>query len=37
MRDKKGVMIIIQSKKGIKFGAFFATKINFTHGTIESH
>ena len=37
MRDKKGVMIIIESKKGNKFGAFFATSINFTHDTIESH
>ena len=37
MTNKKGVMIVIQSKKGIKFGGFFSANLDFTHGIVESH
>jgi hypothetical protein len=37
MRDKKGSMIIVESKKGNKFGGFFASTIKFTNGIVESH
>ncbi len=37
MRDKKGSMIIVETKKGIKFGGFFASTIKFTNGVVESH
>lgn len=37
MRNKKGVMIVIESQKGIKFGAFFSANVAFTHAIKESH
>ncbi len=37
MRNKKGVVIVIESEKGIKFGAFFSVQIAFTNGILESH
>jgi hypothetical protein len=37
MINKQGVMIVIESKKGNKFGAFFSAKIPFNNGIIESH
>jgi len=37
MRKKDNVLIVIESKKGIKFGAFFSKKIDFTNGVVESH
>jgi hypothetical protein len=37
MINKKGVMIVIESKKGMRFGAFFSAKIPFNNGILESH
>jgi hypothetical protein len=34
MRKKEKVFIVIESKKGIKFGAFFSQKIDFTNGVV---
>jgi hypothetical protein len=30
--NKKGVMILIESKKGVKFGAFFSVTVPFPNG-----
>ena len=35
--NKKGVMILIETKKGIKFGVFFSVTVPFPNGTEESH
>ena len=35
--SKRGVMILIETKKGIKFGAFFSATVPFTNGIEESH
>jgi hypothetical protein len=37
LANKKGVMIVIESNKGIKFGAFFSASIPFTNDIEESH
>ena len=37
LSNKKGAIIIIESQKGIKFGAFFTAKIDFITGKVESY
>ena len=37
MRKKDNSMIVIETKKRKKFGAFFSERIDFTNGVTESH
>ncbi len=34
MTDKNSVVIVIQSEKGIIFGAFFSARLPFTNGKV---
>jgi hypothetical protein len=35
--NKRGVMILIETKKGVKFGAFFSAAVPFRNAIEESH
>jgi hypothetical protein len=37
LSDKNGAIIIIESQKGIKFGAFFTANIDFITNQVESY
>jgi hypothetical protein len=37
LSNKNGALILIESKKGIKFGAYFTAKIDFINSEVESY
>ncbi len=37
LSNKNGALIIIESEKGIKFGAYFTAKIDFINSEVESY
>ncbi len=37
LSNMNGALIIIESKKGMKFGAYFTAKVDYINSTVESY